>query len=204
MTKVLEGPEVERSWDYAYNKVYVSETRGDGRNYRSRHTRSLLGEFINNFYGKLAEFVLYKELVDRGYDCTEPNLELFAPGIGDGEVDMVCEGSIICCKSTKLFNKYLLLETYRYNEDIKVDFFVINRIEYMRLNDFREYKEKVYGYKTPKVLTLEEFQQAVRDKDFWKADHLLGKEPLEVDNYHFEIEGLHNLEVIPKLRKLKG
>ena len=94
-------------FDFAYNMA-----KGFHREYRSggNEVRRPNQIFANAFQGKLAECVLYNELIAKGYCLEKPDFKVYERGIWDSE-DLEVNGKYISIKSTSFKGQYLLLET---------------------------------------------------------------------------------------------
>ncbi|PCH67498.1 MAG: hypothetical protein COC06_11185 [Bacteroidales bacterium] len=102
-------------FDFAWNIVFGE---GHHRNQRSggKHQRKNGELFANTFQGKLAEFVIYNELLKRGLTgIDKPDTGIYGEGIWD-DADLEYREKKINIKSAAFFSNLLLLETKDWNE----------------------------------------------------------------------------------------
>ncbi|RZK10201.1 MAG: hypothetical protein EOO46_11490 [Flavobacterium sp.] len=100
---------IEKSFHFAYEMAY-----GEGfhRNSRSggQIARSKSEIFQNTFQGKIAELVLYRNLIKNGIETEEPDCSIHGKGVWD-DSDLKANGKRISIKSAAYFSNLLLLET---------------------------------------------------------------------------------------------
>lgn len=102
------------SFSFAYDMSYGE--KGAHRDSRSGGTmhRTKGQIFINTFQGKMAEFALYRYLIEHNIDVDIPDTEQYGLGKWDA-FDLNCQGKHFAVKSTKSYGDLLLLETKDWN-----------------------------------------------------------------------------------------
>ena len=103
-------------FDFAYGMSYAMD--GEHRDSRSggslHRTKGQI--FINTFQGKMAEYALYRYLVNHQIEVDKPDIEQHELGIWDS-YDLICQGKHFSVKSTKSYGDLLLLETKDWNNN---------------------------------------------------------------------------------------
>lgn len=116
--KIKEFPDriLHRCFDFAYDITYGKV--GQHRNYRSGGIiKRKNGEiFINTFQGKLAEYGIWNEFVNRNLNIDGPDLNKYGLGTWD-DFDIKYKDYNIAVKSTKYYGNLLLLEQKDWSDD---------------------------------------------------------------------------------------
>lgn len=103
-------------FDFAYGMSYGK--MGEHRDFRSggvmHRTKGQI--FINTFQGKMAEFALYRYLMNHNIEVEKPDTKKYKLGKWDS-FDLECQGKYFSVKSTKSYGNLLLLETKDWNEN---------------------------------------------------------------------------------------
>ena len=106
---------IKISFNFAISMVFGS---GYHRNHRTggEHLRKNGELFANTFQGKLAEYITYIELKNRGIeDLKEPDTNIYKKGIWD-DTDLEYKDIKINIKSASFFSNLLLLEVKDWNQ----------------------------------------------------------------------------------------
>jgi hypothetical protein len=102
------------SFNFSYQMIFEDghhrKHRSGGLNHRKK------GElFANTFQGKIAEFIVFQELINSGLEnCTAPDISINGKGIWD-DVDLIYANKKINIKSTVFFANLFLLEKKDWN-----------------------------------------------------------------------------------------
>jgi len=158
--------------------------------------------FKNTLQGKIAEFGFYNYFKER-VSIPSPQMDLWELGKWEDTDFMVTVNDKkynISLKSTKNYGNLLMLECARYDEkghylegangekSIKHDFVFLARVkgvdsikpdDYMD-NKYSEIEIEISGY-----ITINMFQEKIKHDGYIPKGTLIGKEPLQVDNYCF-------------------
>lgn len=100
---------LDQAFEFAYSMTFGAD--GHHRIHRTGGImqRALAEQFINVFQGKLAEFGIYKKLIDAGIPVNQPDLRIMGKGLWD-DSDFICSGKKLSVKSVAHFSNLLLLE----------------------------------------------------------------------------------------------
>ena len=210
--------------DFAYDMCFGE---GHHRHHRTGGTiqRRAGEQFCNTFQGKLAEVVLRRFLISKGFKCAEPDFNVFGKGIWD-DTDLIINGKSISVKSAAHFSNLLLLESKDYDNNgnylpnlsigatARYDFYVLVRISPDIKGVFRKLrlmysdridkqtiesiiKGEVWNYDIAGWITHEEFVSIIRNGHIIPKDALLnGKTRMDAENYYVQSGDMHDIEKI--------
>ncbi len=107
---------LNQAFEFAFSMTFATD--GHHRDHRTGgiSQRKNAEKFINVFQGKLAEFAIYKKLLDARISTNEPDLRIMGEGIWD-DSDFVCSGKKLSVKSAAHFSNLLLLEKEDWNSN---------------------------------------------------------------------------------------
>jgi hypothetical protein len=210
--------------NFAYDMTFAQS--GYHRNHRSgglicRNNAEL---FVNILQGKIAEFAVYKKLVNAGLMVCEPDLNLLGKGLWDSS-DFCFKGQKISVKSAAHFSNLLLLEKNDWNlkgeyipnidsDNAIYDFFIFCRIKpdskslFTAINSLcdidgnanREQLEKLINAHTwevdiPGCMSHKNFVAVISNNYILPQGSLLnGKIKMDATNYYVQAGDLHAIE----------
>lgn len=226
--KVFEGKSInkeilEDGFEFAESMVFGE---GHHRGHRSggQYNRKKGELFANTFQGKLAEFVIYNELINIGFnDLQMPDTAVYGKGVWD-DSDLEYKGKKINIKSTAFFSNLLLLEKKDWNEEGEYipnigtsssqtyDFFLMVRIKpdikgilkrkrFLYSNDIDIHQLRELILEDNWAYDFAGYCNNVMIKDAIKNGHLLPQNallnariPMDADNYYIQVGNLKDFE----------
>jgi len=209
------------AWHMVFGEGHHRKHRSGGKQERKR------GElFANTFQGKLAEFVIYRELLKRGFaDVEKPDTGIYGKAIWD-DADLECRGKRINIKSAAFFSNLLLLEAKDWNgkgeylpnlangTNQHYDFFLLVRSKpdskkllkghqlfYANELDFESLKEIILGEKWTfdfaGVCTQETIRHIIGEGYLLPQNSLLnGKIKMDASNYYIQCGDLKEFDFL--------
>ena len=206
--------------EFSYNMTYGK--KGQHRAYRTggQHSRKNGELFCNTFQGKLAEFVVYNELINLGFTLSKPDLQTWGLGVWD-DTDLNINDKKLSVKSAAFFSNLLLLETkdwdtngiylpnntsyditilVRIKPDIK-KIFREHRIFYMDELSFETLEDLLltesYYYDIPGYITTKDLKNLIENDFVLPQNSLLnGRIKMDASNYYIQSGDLKKLSSI--------
>lgn len=215
---LVERDIIVKSFDFASEMAFGS---GFHRNHRSGgdKKRNPLEIFFNTFQGKMGEFIVRDEFVNKKIDCSEVDINIFGKGIWDNG-DLIINEKKICIKSMAFFSNLLLLEKNDWDENglylqntdnkVKYDYFVAVRIKpnikeiftnvvaNFEKNEFSKILDLAkFYYDIPGVMSSETLKHIIRKGYVIKKGNILNKKTiLDADNYYIQNGDLKDFELL--------
>lgn len=223
---LVEEVFVKQSFEFAYEMAYG---KGFHRDHRSggKMNRSDAEIFQNTFQGKIAEIVLYKNLLLQEVNVDLPDFSIHGRGIWD-DADLKAAGKSICVKSAAFFSNLLLLETKDWDNEGKYipnrdnskaacvyDYFVLVRIKpdikkliAESVEDkeilWHEIQKNSWFYDIAGCASLETVQFIIDKKYILPKNALLNNRiKMDAANYYIQANDLQNLEKLYSALKEK-
>ena len=224
--------DINECFEFAYEMTFGE---GEHRNTRSggeRKRRS--GEiFTDTFQGKLAEYAMYRYLLQNEIYTTKPDLKIEGRGVWDS-FDLEYGGLHISVKSTKEYGNLLLLETKDWDENgiyipnkedtvNTYDMFVLLRISPNGEQEMKHrgllYADKIdkmilrdmtaslkWKYNIAGCILHEDFLELIRKKYILPKGAKLGSGTyMDAENYYIQSGDLRSSkELIWRLKKYTG
>ena len=220
---------VDQVFEFAFNMTFGAV--GHHRDHRTGGItqRKKAELFINAFQGKLAEFGVYKKLVDNGIETTKPDLRLMGTGLWD-DSDFICANKKLSVKSAAYFSNLMLLEQQDWNGQgayipnsesgtTMYDYFILCRIKPDGKQMLRDHKEVFFKDEIDKIelkrlmingkswlmdipgfVTHKELVSIINDGFILPQKALLnGKIEMDAANYYVQSGDLHPFEELVKL-----